>query len=245
VAGWVKHNGRTYHDNPVPIPLRRHPTNRWTRSAGAGRLRAKGKAQSERIRAAASTPTFGAMIVLTMRGLLLVVISVVLMLCIWPGCSVRAQGFPDRTIHFVLPNRYVGAFRLVLDKRTGLEVKLKNGRYVLKIPASGTLRIRSFKFFAELHQKTAAYKNGKTIPYDPSGSFTSKRIALRNVWVTIGNIDENGEMVPPVVWTFMIGTKQQADKLKRRLEKDNAPNKPLDASGGSVFRNLIRPAMLD
>jgi len=28
-------------------------------------------------------------------------------------------------------------------------------------------------------------------------------------------------------------------------EQQETPNKSLDASGGSVFRNLIRPAMLD
>ena len=98
-------------------------------------------------------------------------------------------------------------------------MKLKNGRYTLEIPNNGVLKINSFKPFAQLHQTTAAYKSGKLISYDPSGSLRPKSLAFRRVWTIIGDLDEKGELVPPVVWTFMIGTKWQADKLKRRLEK--------------------------
>jgi hypothetical protein len=153
------------------------------------------------------------------RGLLVVLTSALLMLCAGLKSSVYAQTEPERSIHFVLPNGFVGAFKLVLDKQAGVEMKLENGRYTLEIPRSGSLKIKSFKPFAELHQTTAAYRSGKMIPYDPSGSLTPKTIAFRDVWMIIGDIDGKGEMVPPVVRTYMIGTKRQADKLKRRLEK--------------------------
>lgn len=126
----------------------------------------------------------------------------------------------DPIIHFVLPDGYVGAFRLVLDKRDGVDMRLENGRYTLEIPESGTLKIKSFKPFAVMHSKTAAYKSGKEVPHDPSGTLMPRSHALRRVWVVIGDIDENGEMIPPVVWTYMVGTKRQADNLKRRLEKE-------------------------
>jgi hypothetical protein len=154
------------------------------------------------------------------RSLLAVLISALLMLTIGGKSSTYAQTEPKYSIHFVLPSGYVGAFRLVLDKQAGVDMKLENGRYTLEIPKDGTLKVRSFKPFAELHEKTAAYKSGEEIPHDPSGSLMPKAYALRRVWVVIGDIDENGEMVPPVVWTYIVGTKRQADSLKRRLQKE-------------------------
>jgi uncharacterized protein YecT (DUF1311 family) len=131
----------------------------------------------------------------------------------------------DPSIHFILPDGYVGAFRLELSKRDGVEMKLEHGRYVLEIPRSGTLRVRSFKAFADMHSKTAAYKSGKEIPHDPSGSLMPRSVALRRVWTVIGGIDEHGEMIPPVAWTYIIGTKRQADELKRRLQRPSVGQK--------------------
>lgn len=152
------------------------------------------------------------------RSLSAILIPALLMLSI--VCEgLNAQTEPKYSIHFILPDGYVGVFRLVLDKEAGVEMKLENGRYALEIPKNGVLKIKSFRPFAELHEIDAAYKSGKKIPYDVSGSLMPKSIALRKVWVVVGDMDENGEMSPPVVWTYLIGTKQQADKLKRRLEK--------------------------
>ena len=138
------------------------------------------------------------------------------------SASSQTQTEPKYSIHFILPDGYVGAFRLVLDHPAGLAMKLQDGRYILRIPRNGTLRIKSFKPFAELHDASAAYKNGKKIPYDPSGSLMPKSIAFRRVWLVTGGVDGNGEMIAPTIWTYIIGTKQQADKLKHLLERRRA-----------------------
>jgi hypothetical protein len=135
------------------------------------------------------------------------------------SASSYSQTEPKYSIHFLLPDGYVGAFKLVLDKETGSEMTLENGRYILDIPRSGILKIKSFRPFAGLHEMSAFYKNGTRIPYDPSGSLMPKSIAFRKVWVVIRGFDGNGDMVSPTVWTYIIGTKQQAARLKRVLER--------------------------
>ena len=51
------------------------------------------------------------------------------------------------TICFVLPDGYVGAFQVVLDEKTGIEVSQKDGKYVYEIPASGSLNVKTFHPF--------------------------------------------------------------------------------------------------
>src|SRR5688500_5561554 len=104
-----------------------------------------------------------------MKRSFLLVLAFILLVTNLFGYSLPAAQV-DPSIHFILPDDYAGAFRLVLDKRNDVEMKLENGRYVLEIPRSGTLKISSFKPFAIQHGYTAAYKSGKEIRHDPSGS---------------------------------------------------------------------------
>lgn len=87
---------------------------------------------------------------ITFRGLLTILISVLLILSIGPKSCADAQTQSDPEIHFVLPNGFVGAFKLVLDRETGVDMKLKNGRYTLEIPNNGVLKINSFKTFRSI-----------------------------------------------------------------------------------------------
>lgn len=153
-----------------------------------------------------------------MKHVLLVLIALILITVTVGNGVAYAQDTSDYSFHFILPDGYVGAFRLALDESNGLDVKLENGRYTFEIPEGGTLKIKSFSPFAELHSTTAAYRNGKDIPYDPSGSLLPKSIALRKSWWIVSSVDEHGKMQTPVIAVYVIGTQKQADKIKRRLQ---------------------------
>jgi len=54
-------------------------------------------------------------------------------------------------------------FKIILDERNGVDVRLERGSYTLEIPPDGILRIKSFEPFDAWHEVTAAYKNEKRL----------------------------------------------------------------------------------
>ena len=66
-------------------------------------------------------------------------------------------------VHHVLPDGYVGMFKIVLDETGGVEISPKDGRYVYEIPASGILKVKSFAPFRPWHDESAAYRDGTKI----------------------------------------------------------------------------------
>jgi hypothetical protein len=121
----------------------------------------------------------------------------------------------DRTICFVLPDGYRGAFQLVLDKKKGIDVIGKDGRYIYEIPASGVLKVKSFKPFEGWHKEIAVYKSGESIPTEDS-TVPPSTVALRLMGTSRRN---NG----PYIQTNIIGTQEEAkqaviDEMAGRLK---------------------------
>ena len=108
-------------------------------------------------------------------------------------------------VHFILPDGYRGAFRIVVDP-VGLDVKPTNGTYVFRIPVGGILRVKSARPFRRWHEETAAYNDGTTIP-DGFLSVDPSTIALHGLF----SRQEDGE---DSQW-WMVGTKDDADAAWR------------------------------
>lgn len=109
------------------------------------------------------------------------------------------------TITFVLPDGYVGAFQLVLDEKTGIEISQKDGKYFYEIPSSGSLNVKTFHPLDGEKKYVAMYKNGSIIPTDDLHH--PDEVSLR----VLGTSQHNDG---PLVITLVIGTEKQATKAK-------------------------------
>ena len=131
-------------------------------------------------------------------------VVVILFTCHITACSFFTDTSTP-TICFVLPDGYVGAFQLVLDEKTGIEVSQKNGKYVYEIPPSGSLNVKTFHPLYTLSKYVATYKNGSIIPTDDLHD--PDLVSLR----LLGTSKHNDG---PFVITLVIGTDKQATQAK-------------------------------
>lgn len=133
------------------------------------------------------------------------------------GCSL-ACGILNPPVHYILPNGYRGVFKIILDEANGTDVKREERSYTYEIPPNGILRIKSFAPLSQMHEASAAYKNGTKIP--TLSTVNDDTIALRDV-----GMHERGD--GPRTITIVIGTKEQADKVRRdKLEDEEFDNTP-------------------
>lgn len=128
------------------------------------------------------------------------VLAVVSLICTLISCKSSAE------VHYVLPDGYVGMFKIVLDETGGVEISPKDGRYVYEIPQSGILKVRSFAPFRPWHDESAAYRNGTKIKLWDS-TVPDDAVALRDLGESTRG---NG---PPII-VLVIGTKEEQDKLR-------------------------------
>ena len=134
---------------------------------------------------------------------------------------------PD--VHFILPDDYIGAFRITLDEAHGIDVKLENGRYTYNIPETGELKVKSFQPFMGCHKETAAYRSGKEIPAVDS-TVRPDVIALRG-GMGSGSREVDGKNVGPVILSYVIGTQEQENSMKTptftdKVQNDNSTPQP-------------------
>jgi hypothetical protein len=73
------------------------------------------------------------------------------------------SGYP---IVLVVPERYRGPVRLIIDRHQGVEVPLVHGKYTYRIPETGTLVIKDDSPFRQWHSMKPMYSSGKPIPID-------------------------------------------------------------------------------
>ncbi len=143
---------------------------------------------------------------MNIKGVLIIpFVALILGLC--AGCDLFA---PE--IHFILPNGYIGGFRIVLDELQGTDVQLRSGRYTYRIPERGELRVKTFQPFITWHKVTAEYTNGKEIPSDDS-SVKPEVIALRS-GPGSGSREVDGKNVGPIILTYVVGTQEQLNSVK-------------------------------
>jgi hypothetical protein len=127
------------------------------------------------------------------------------------GCE-----FLNLRIHYILPDGYVGMFKIILDETHGIEVTAKDGRYTYVIPQEGILRVKSFAPFRDMREYTAAYQDGtKIIVWDSTVS--DNTVALRGIGTH--STDQT-----PLTKTVLIGTKEQADRLRGERFDDTLPS---------------------
>ncbi len=136
------------------------------------------------------------------------------------GCGL--SGFLNPSVHYVLPDRYVGVFKIILDESSGVSVNRKGWRYTYEIPPSGILRIKSFAPIEQWHEETAAYRNGTKLLI-PDSTVSDGAVALRSLGTyTRGD--------GPPTMTFVIGTKAQEDELRAKMDSIDFDKIPLQSN---------------
>lgn len=131
-------------------------------------------------------------------------VVVILFTSLIAACSLLTDSSRP-TVCFVLPDGYVGAFQLVLDEKTGIEVSQKDGKSVYEIPPSGSLNVKTFRPLDTPSKYVAMYKDGSTIPTDDLHH--PDVVSLR----VLGTSQHNDG---PLVITVVIGTGKQATQAK-------------------------------
>ena len=81
-------------------------------------------------------------------------------------------------VHFIVPNNYRGAFKLVLDEKDGITVAARNGRFTYVIPQSGDLKVKAVKPLLVWHTFSATHANGTSIPVRGESRTASDAVAF-------------------------------------------------------------------
>ena len=76
------------------------------------------------------------------------------------GCGQKPFGAPVR---YVVPVGFRGTFTITLDPVRGIAVPMSNGQFVVTIPATGKLTVRSLDFLQGKHQMLAQYETGAAL----------------------------------------------------------------------------------
>jgi hypothetical protein len=116
------------------------------------------------------------------------------------GCSPQ-KGLP---VHFVVPDGYRGAVYFTLDPTNGVAVPVTNGEFLVTIPASGKLAVRSFDFILGYHIISSQYASGQLLPSGPDK-------------VNLGPIDLDRHHRPPRTAVYLLGTQQEVDEAVKKI----------------------------
>lgn len=138
--------------------------------------------------------------------LLILLPSLSLVAC---GATQSIADCANPPLHFILPDDYVGPFRLTLDEVAGIDAALQDKRYSFEIPPGGMLKLKSFTPLAGCHRLSAAYKSGASIPVADSTT-SPETIALRG---GIGSAGKDTSRPGPAIITYVVGTKKDLDTL--------------------------------
>ena len=105
---------------------------------------------------------------------------------------------------FVLPDGFQGPF-LVVEDANAPPIERKNGDFVVSIPESRIVRVKSLSLLRDWHQERASYRNGKTLPVGPhaGADVGTSVVALRSRGIGAHN-DR------PDVAHFFVGTESDA-----------------------------------
>lgn len=70
------------------------------------------------------------------------------------------------TIAFVIPTGFSGLILIKEDKIDGHPLYISNDVYLIDVPRTGELAVKTLSPFTQWHKTTGYYKNGKLIPYE-------------------------------------------------------------------------------
>jgi hypothetical protein len=97
------------------------------------------------------------------------------------GGTFGITAYLDRSgppVVIIVPNGFRGPIKLSVDSKNGAEIPLADGRYTVRIPASGHLVIKSADPFTQWHSETAMFENGESLSKDHENRLPPEKVRL-------------------------------------------------------------------
>jgi len=116
---------------------------------------------------------------------------------------------PGPPIRLIFPSGFVGRWKFILDKENGQAWTKQNGRYVIPVPSTGDVRVRSLAPLTQWHSESAQYTDGTSIP--AAGALAGPAIALHGG----GYVGKANEIF---IWGYL-GTQAGCDAERRIMEE--------------------------
>jgi hypothetical protein len=153
-------------------------------------------------------------IFLVTLGLLGIPLSGILIF-LWPQLEQAMTPTPP-VAEMVLPTGFTGPVWIVYDAQVGEASALVDGRYQLRIPADGTLRLSSLEPLMDGTLQSACYEDGTRLPYYGEAEFAGDTVALRRGGMIIkrpsGPTINRSEMRPQAYF-FYVGRGEEASEF--------------------------------
>ena len=87
---------------------------------------------------------------------------------------------PGPPIVLVVPVGHRGPVTLIINWQHGVDIPLKDGKYIYHVPESGKLLIKDGSPFRLWHSMTAKYSDGKSIPIDYERDLPNDTVTLHS-----------------------------------------------------------------
>lgn len=116
------------------------------------------------------------------------------------------------TLEFVIPDRYSGPLKLVLDPEHGADISAASNRIEIVFPISGVLHVRDFGPLNKWHVLTARTSSGQVLDVDPDPAASSGNAP--SVW-SVGTIE--GTKYPRKTLVYLVCTPAELEPLRRSL----------------------------
>ena len=136
-----------------------------------------------------------------------------------PGCqrkgqeaelSINAEPSKLRQINLIIPDRFVGALKIVKNPERGATID-RRGDIEIAFSADGVYAMNDFGELTEPHFLSAQYASGKMLKIDPEGDLESGEIAL---W-SIGSF--RGTKYPQETLIYLVCTKEDKQSFSSNL----------------------------
>ncbi|HEX4150095.1 MAG TPA: hypothetical protein VHY20_13945 [Pirellulales bacterium] len=96
---------------------------------------------------------------------------------------------PGSPIEFIVPARFSGTIEVVLDRKSGQDLRFEQGRYVFVIPSSGVLRVKEAFPFHRWHKETCRDFDGQPKDLEGGGMTGGSRQVGPNGWKSSSDFD--------------------------------------------------------
>lgn len=118
----------------------------------------------------------------------------------------------EAEVCFVLPDKYQGNFYVILDKKNGVDLEIKDRRVILRVSSIGTVFVKSFAPINNVlwENHYATYQNGelmKSSAYFDDPTSTNQHV----LWAQGERLTPESQIV-----RFFVGTLKQRYKEKEK-----------------------------
>lgn len=108
------------------------------------------------------------------------------------------------TVHFVLPDGYRGAFKIIEDADNRANpVTISDDVVTVSVPFDGIVKVTDVGFLTKWHSQKATYSNGRSLPSGMAVSPESDVVAFHSLWT-----DSEGTSY------YFVGTPQELEEVQ-------------------------------